>query len=45
MFEEVHRDTLSKLAQNFADRKIKGEVTAVIEGKGRKRASKPDSGK
>ena len=31
-FERVHRGFLSELAEQFADVKIKGEVTVVIAG-------------
>ena len=31
-FEKVHRGYLADLAETFADRKIKGEVTVVIAG-------------
>ena len=36
MFEQIHRGTLEELAAQFADKTIKGEVTVVIEGLGRK---------
>ena len=31
-FERVHRGYLSELAEEFADRKVKGEITVVISG-------------
>ncbi len=39
MFEEIHRDRLKKLAQSFAEKTIKGEVTIVVAGRSRKRSS------
>ena len=32
MYESVHRGRLSSLAERFADQKVKGEITVVIEG-------------
>jgi 16S rRNA (cytidine1402-2'-O)-methyltransferase len=40
MFEDVHRGMLSELADDFAYKPVKGEVTVAIEGKSRKRSSK-----
>lgn len=39
-FETYHRGTSGELASEFADKKVKGEITFLIRGAGKKKASR-----